>query len=661
MKPGEPGKAGSSEPAQVQIDRRPADWEALALPCRPLKVALIAAPWARTYSPSLQCGLLKAEARRYGHEVDVLYLSLELSAFIGEKTYNAVQDASQARQDFFGEWLFGTAAYEKAPDARAYLENRTELLEALGEHGISVAGLTHLRDEVLPEWVRSHAEKIAASGYDVVGFSSTFEQNVASFALARHVKQISPQTAIVFGGANFDGEMGPEYLRVMPFIDYAVIGEGDLVFPALLARLAAGTSPIGLPGVWGRSGDRVTGAGTAPPVQDMNVVPVPDFDDYFAALSRLGRREILGDHPAHLVYESSRGCWWGEKHHCTFCGLNRLSMGYRAKSPERALDDLTCLAGKYQVTTIDAVDNILDMNYLGTFCKRLREAPWDPNLFFEVKANLTRSHLKLLSESGVRRIQPGLESLNSHVLALMRKGSSMSINVTLLKWALYYGITFYWAIITGFPGEHDQDYEEQIDLIPSLYHLPPPERAAPLWLERFSPYYTEDFPIHDVRPCSAYEFVYPVPGLDLNKVAYFFDYKAADIASADVLERLQRAVEQWRRLWNSDEPPTLSYIRGPGWITMRDTRWDEPRQATLAGWRASVYQYCGDKAMGVSRIRAHLDESYKPGPSDEVLAKFLQACISSRIMLCEKERYLSLALPQPERTAALDRVTHADE
>jgi hypothetical protein len=139
----------------------------------------------------------------------------------------------------------------------------------------------------------------------------------------------------------------------------------------------------------------------------------------------------------------------------------------------------------------------------------------------------------------------------------------------------------------------------------------------------------------------------------------FSSHKAGDIASADVLERLQKAVEQWRRRWNSDEPPTLSYIRGPGWITIRDTRWDEPRHATLAGWRANAYQYCGDKAMGVSRIRAHLDESNKPGPSDAVLAKFLQACISSRIMLCEKESYLSLALPPPERAAGLDRVTHA--
>ena len=32
---------------------------------------------------------------------------------------------------------------------------------------------------------------------------------------------------IVFGGANYDGEMGMEYFRAFPFIDYVVVGEGE--------------------------------------------------------------------------------------------------------------------------------------------------------------------------------------------------------------------------------------------------------------------------------------------------------------------------------------------------------------------------------------------------------------------------------------------------
>jgi radical SAM superfamily enzyme YgiQ (UPF0313 family) len=41
--------------------------------------------------------------------------------------------------------------------------------------------------------------------------------------------------------------------------------------------------------------------------------------------------------------ETARGCWWGAKHHCTFCGLNQNDMAFRAKSPQCAMDELVHL------------------------------------------------------------------------------------------------------------------------------------------------------------------------------------------------------------------------------------------------------------------------------------------------------------------------------
>ena len=56
----------------------------------------------------------------------------------------------------------------------------------------------------------------------------------------------------------------------------------------------------------------------------------PDYDDYYAVLAELGQTAQGLDRI--LLYEGSRGCWWGEKHHCTFCGLNAQSMKFRAKA-----------------------------------------------------------------------------------------------------------------------------------------------------------------------------------------------------------------------------------------------------------------------------------------------------------------------------------------
>src|SRR3712207_6947805 len=92
---------------------------------------------------------------------------------------------------------------------------------------------------------------------DVVGFSSTYQQNAASFALARRLKQRYPGILTVFGGANFDGEMGLELVRAIECVDFAVIGEADTAFPRLLASLQAGEDPSGIPGIALRQGGQV--------------------------------------------------------------------------------------------------------------------------------------------------------------------------------------------------------------------------------------------------------------------------------------------------------------------------------------------------------------------------------------------------------------------
>jgi radical SAM superfamily enzyme YgiQ (UPF0313 family) len=82
--------------------------------------------------------------------------------------------------------------------------------------------------------------------YNVIGFSSMGQQNVASLALAKHIKGAWPDKVIVFGGPNCQGEMGLELHRQFPFVDVVCRGEGDLLFPALVERLLAASSSAGV-------------------------------------------------------------------------------------------------------------------------------------------------------------------------------------------------------------------------------------------------------------------------------------------------------------------------------------------------------------------------------------------------------------------------------
>jgi ribosomal peptide maturation radical SAM protein 1 len=632
----------------LSIGPKPADagW-AGATPARPLRTALVNMPWARVDAPSIQCGLLASVARQHGHECEVHYLNLRLAAAIGGSRYEAIAELQSERLHMFGEWLFSYAAFGDVTPEQEYFREFPELAETWrGIAGTDLDDLVTFRRETLPAWLESCLDGIAWRRYDVVGFSSTFFQNTATLALGRMIKERAPEVTLVYGGANFDGEMGVEFQRHLPWLDYVVSGEGDVAFPALLHAIAAGSSED-IPGVSRRdSAGGSNPAGDSERLHDLDRLPVPDYQDYFHELARLDRHRVLAGTAVKLPLELSRGCWWGAKHHCTFCGLNALGMAYRAKTGDRALTELSELLRDYPAVHIEAVDNILDMKHLTTVCAELAGRRWDVSIFFEVKANLTREQLHTLQQAGIHRIQPGIESLSTNVLRLMRKGSTSLINIRLLKWARYYGIKLDWNILTGFPGEVDADYTDQARLIPQLVHLQPPAGCGRLWLERFSPYFTDSsLGMSNVRPRAVYRYLYP-DRLDHSKIAYFFDYDTAEQVGRTAREALVTAVDRWCARWSTGERrPNLFYQRLPEKLTIIDSRWDEPRKAVLTGWRAAAYEACGDAPRTAASVRQELSTG-SPAVTVEAVGSFLAGCCRAGVMAADEGKFLSLALPE---------------
>jgi len=611
-----------------------------------VRVALVAMPFGdRVPVPSIQLGLLQAIAEGAGFPTDTYHFALDLAQRLTGPFYN---ELCRHRGHFTGEWLFAVAAFGAAAphDDEAFFTAFPEEVDWFGQRGKNKADISALRQEIFPRFVDDCLGGVDWSQYDVVGFSSTFQQNVASLALARRIKERHPGVAIVFGGANFDGEMGPEYVRAFPFIDYAVIGEGDLLFPALLRCVASGEDPTHLPGLAGRAPQGVRFSGVAPPVRTLDDLPAPSYDDYLKRARYLGLLKE-GERPAYLPIESSRGCWWGAKQHCTFCGLNALGMAYRAKTAQRFLAELDELAEKHGVNFFYATDNILDVEYLPTFFPAISAAKTDYHFFYEVKANLTREKLRTLYMGGVRQIQPGIESLSTHVLQLMRKGCTMLQNVRLLKWCRYYGMVAFWNLIWGFPGETAEDYRQELQVLRCLSHLQPPASATRIWVERFAPYFSKhvDFPIRELRPEASYRHVYP-PHVDLQKVAYFFDYEMDLTVPEEAHEPTRQWVQEWRHRWFSEKRDALVFCR------LRDTMFIDDYRAsgsgtrhTLRGVWALAYEYCSETMHTVPQILEYIAGLGIASIPEWEMVAALELFCRQRLMLEEGGLYLSLALP----------------
>jgi ribosomal peptide maturation radical SAM protein 1 len=595
-------------------------------------VVLVSMPFLEVYRPSIQIALLKAIGAAHGFPVRTLHAHLDLAAAVGVDLY---QQLSEHRGRLLGEWLFSVEAFgAAAPDPDAH-------------HAAELAGtdlaerLVRVRRETIPAYLDALVDAYDWSSVRVVGFSSTFQQNTASIALARRLKRRWPHLITLFGGANFEGDMGLEYVRAADSVDLAVIGEGDEAFPLLLEALAAGADLGSVPGLARRVGDRVEATPAAPPTEQLDDRPFPDYTEYFERAETLGLLTAADRPEVGIPFESARGCWWGAKHHCTFCGLNGETMRFRSRSADRVLDELAHQARTYGTFRFEAVDNILDMRYLSTLVPRLTE--YDFDVFYEVKANLSRAQLHSLAKAGVRRLQPGIESLSSPVLTLMRKGVRAAQNVNLLRWAQYYGMHVEWNLLWGFPGETEGDYAEQASIIPDLIHLQPPGSGGRIWLERFSPLFTETDSA-DVRyraPEHSYSYVYPAT-VDLDRAAYFFEYSLEKPLPDGAYDGVRDAIARWTAAWQADQPPLLTYRAAPGLVHIYDGRYpDRAGTYTFEDTLAHIYLACTDRPVTAAAVQRGLP----PGLPDDFVEQAFKEFQKRGLMFLDGSMGLALALP----------------
>lgn len=509
-----------------------------------MRIVLVDMPWSSIDAPSLALGVLKRRVLDVFGDVDVnvVYANLDFVDWVAARTGFTAEEYDFYVSSYFSghsEWIF-SAALNGKPSWKA-----AEFTDSLGgrvpERMLSKSKELH---ELAPAFVDQVAARIAATSPDVVGFTTTFTQNAAALAAARAVKAVAPDAVTVFGGANCDGRQGAALHRNFPFVDFAVRGEGEEAFPQLLAAIRDGGDLARIAGLCWRTpgGESVANPMEAKPLPPGALVP-PDFGDYFERHAR----SIAGSWTEpRLIVESARGCWWGEKHHCTFCGLNGSFMAFRSKDPDRFVAELLALVERHRILDVWVTDNILDMGYLTSMAPRLAESGYDLRLSYEIKANLRRDQLAALYAAGISYVQPGVENLNSRVLKLMDKGVTGCQNVRLLRDAETTGVNLSWNYLYGFPGEADEDYDEVTAQIPALHHLTPPASIARLQVERFSPYFNRpELGFGEVRPASHYRYIYDLPESELADFVYVFDSPQRGI-SAHCLGRLRQAAAEWK-------------------------------------------------------------------------------------------------------------------
>jgi ribosomal peptide maturation radical SAM protein 1 len=601
-------------------------------------VALISMPTLSARFPSFQLGLLKPTLEKHGIPVQTFSLFMYFGTHIGWRINETISDVYPC---MVGEWIWTKAAFGDFADDEEYLRIYEESLRGICRRaGCTIDDLRRIREQAAPAFIDFCVESIDWSRFGLIGLSVVFQQTIASIALARALKERYPSIPIIMGGASFEDDIAEEIMRGCPQVDYVHCGDAEESFPQLVSRLYKGETMQGLKGVMWRSNSHVEYAGRAPNLADMNKTPVPDFDEYFYARREGGYGTYDNAQGVLIPIETARGCWWGVKNHCTFCGLNRSGMDFRAKDVDNVINQLESLSRRYGIFDFNAIDNIISPEYIDKLFGRLGDARTDIRLHYEVRPNLTRAQLRHMRAGGLFSIQPGVESLSTHVLKLMRKYTTGMRNLELIKWCTYYGINNLYNILLRFPGETAEDYQLQCEIIPKIHHWQPPWAIAKARADRGSPMFTEPETqaITRMRPSECYDFLFPKDRFDLSRVSYYFDHDMNDTVGDDGYEEIFERVAVWQGRWQESPRPSLTYRKSLATIRIEDRRKAQAATLTCSDERAALYEYCAD-AHTRKEIVAHFDDA---AWIDEVLGEFTER----DLMIHLDNRYLSLALPE---------------
>ncbi len=630
-------------------------------------------PWAALGEPSLGLGVLKACLEQAGIAVRVRHLNLFLLRYLQAKTYVGFANAYALNDFMFTYDLDPKVSGVQYRLIRERLAELTKIgiLSLSADADEAVHKLIEARRTIFSTWLDECVEFVVTNNPTLVGFTCLFDQTISSIALANKIRERLPDVTIVLGGYALEGPVARDILRCFPWIDAICLGEGEQAIVDL-ARASAGQQPLaGISNILTRDMTEPEQVNPryirnrrlalreqiptrATPIS-MDQSPVPSFDDYFADLDELNSIHQVEIQFDTLPIETSRGCWWGQKHHCVFCGIDDETMQFRARSSENTIAMLDELSRRHGVRSFRFSDYILPTTFFQTLLPKLAERLEPYHLECEVKANLSADHFNLLKSAGCNECQPGIETFSSSVLSKMCKGITGIRNAQTLVLGKMNGIQVHYNFLFGFPTDELAEYEAMLTVIPLLYHLNPPHGCQRVEVTRFAPLQAdpERFGIRDAPHAILYDAIFSPSylldtGFDLDAYAYYFERTYANSPALQrVYELLAIQIDHWKKT-QSRRTVELVWSAIDEGITFRDSRYSEiPTVSTFGPLHYAVFQACAGTAQSIEAVA-----KFTSLTTHDVVT-VLEELVTARMVLREGRSYLGLAispLSVPEQT-----------
>lgn len=412
---------------------------------------------------------------------------------------NFLPEASRFEQLDDLEWAFGTLGVrDKARYfATLYLEDIGDLImEAVDPHfgfsryaerlGMSAKSFDEM-EEALKQplslidgfLLELLEEKIQVYQPQSVAFSVPFPGNLyGALKCGQYLKKHHPQIKVWMGGGFPNTELRSlKEPRVFNYVDFITLDDGEAPIQLLLDYLE-GKKPISeLKRTFVRIDGQVKFLNNSA-VKDLpqREVGTPDYSD-------LPLRDYLSvievANPMHRLWSDGRwnkltlahGCYWGK---CTFCDISLDYIGrYEPINASILCDRIEEIMAQTGTNGFHFVDEAappaLMRDLAIEILRRGLVVVWWTNIRFE--SSFTADLCRLLRASGCIAVSGGLEVASDRLLALIKKGVTVTQVAQVTNHFTAAGIMVHAYLMYGYPTQTAQETIDSMEMVRQLFEI----------------------------------------------------------------------------------------------------------------------------------------------------------------------------------------------
>jgi hypothetical protein len=308
-------------------------------------------------------------------------------------------------------------------------------------------------DRAVFEYYEKVLGRLAALDCEIFGFGSICSSYPLTLRLATALKKRRPDARIVLGGPQAS-VVDVATMKAFQAVDIVIRGEAEETLPRVLDALTGRGSLDFIAGITFRRGGAIQRTPNAPPVKDLDALPIPAFHLYPLVTTS-------PDTPLEL----GRGCPFA----CKFCSTNDFfRRQYRLKSPAKVIEQMSWMEARYGTRQFDLIHDMftVDRKRVVAFCEALLASGKNYKWGCSARTDCVDPELiELLWEAGCRSLFFGIETGSAQLQKIVDKNLDLREAMGIVETSAKRGIVTTVSTITGFPEETPADVAGTVDFV----------------------------------------------------------------------------------------------------------------------------------------------------------------------------------------------------